>query len=411
MELNLQDIPLPTVIYSGITTNNPGQKYECENSNYNYYLASMHNHPTRTSYFSSLCISDQCTQNDIEVALEFADATVYAFSGTSKYDGLAIAGFVIVGVWATILTFWSIFLSCREQEQNEYIKKSVEEPPINSLMSSEVEDSVSKPNFKLFNFYEGYSRIFEHRKQGNILAPLLYLSVAILNLSYEFSYRQTIASNQLEAMSYLDSFWGVFLCNMDLTLSTITFIIGVNYAYGVRKLTGFRQMGRYFFDEIFKKWLVLFLMSLALYSFMSLTDEPLNQIWIQQNGADCPAHLWESWFGVMSLYLGKVACLPWLWLLQAQFLLAIVASPCIVIFRTSKKLGYALLVGLVLISTFVGFGVLDHENVVYEPTKLLNMSNSYVLNFQNNILVRSGAYFLGILFGLFLCEGLGKSES
>lgn len=39
------------------------------------------------------------------------------------------------------------------------------------------------------------------------------------------------------------------------------------------------------------------------------------------------------------------------------------------------------------------------------------MHKEFTINYQTNALVRMAPYFIGILFGLFVNEGLDKSES
>ena len=50
-----------------------------------------------------------------------------------------------------------------------------------------------KHNFNLFNFYEGYKKLFKVPSKKNIFAPIMFLSVISFATSTEFSYRQTIA--------------------------------------------------------------------------------------------------------------------------------------------------------------------------------------------------------------------------
>lgn len=62
-------------------------------------------------------------------------------------------------------------------------------------------------------------------------------------------------------------------------------------------------------------------------------------------------------------------------------------------------------------SLFVSYAILDSQNILYEPYKLFNMHKEFTINYQTNALVRMAPYFIGILFGLFVNEGLDKSES
>jgi hypothetical protein len=88
-------------------------------------------------------------------------------------------------------------------------------------------------------------------------------------------------------------------------------------AYGVYKLKSFHQIGRYFFDQLLKKWAFMLLMSLTVYAILSYIDDPLSTIWKNNNGKDCPNAMWQIWFAVRNLQLDCKVCLPWFWLLQS----------------------------------------------------------------------------------------------
>ena len=57
---DISKLPLPSVMFSGITANNPGQKYECEhktgNASYNYYLVDWTNHTNNLDAFTGVCV-------------------------------------------------------------------------------------------------------------------------------------------------------------------------------------------------------------------------------------------------------------------------------------------------------------------------------------------------------------------
>jgi hypothetical protein len=81
-------LPLPSIMYSGITSNNPGQKYECEHKSgpvpYNYYLVDWVNSTAaiETSSFTGLCVPQECNKQDIERKLyesNIKSATVYDY--------------------------------------------------------------------------------------------------------------------------------------------------------------------------------------------------------------------------------------------------------------------------------------------------------------------------------------------
>ena len=69
MKLNFSSLPLPTIMYSGITNNNPGQMSECQDSNYSYFLVYYQNSTTILDTFTGLCLPPECTVEDIERAL------------------------------------------------------------------------------------------------------------------------------------------------------------------------------------------------------------------------------------------------------------------------------------------------------------------------------------------------------
>ena len=116
------------------------------------------------------------------------------------------------------------------------------------------------------------------------------------------------------------------------------------------------------------------------------------------------------WFLFRNLQLDCRACLPWISLICSEILFTILAAPFIIIFRVSKKLGYSLMVLVLLTSIFASFAILDSENIFFEPTKLMNASKEYVINYQGNSFVRMGAFFFGLLIGLIAIEGLEKLD-
>lgn len=69
LDFKIAEIPLPSIMYSGKTANNPGQMEECQASNYSYYLVFLKNITSRTESFTGLCMPNQCTASDIELAL------------------------------------------------------------------------------------------------------------------------------------------------------------------------------------------------------------------------------------------------------------------------------------------------------------------------------------------------------
>lgn len=280
---DISKVPIPSVMYSGITSNNPGQKYECEhktgNVSYNYYLVDWTNHTTNTEVFTGLCVPKQCTREDIQRAvtlLSIKNSNVYDYPEDAKVDGLMVGCTVVVGLWVAVLTLWSIYLSIMEPVGNDLIKKDeevpapvAEEESINSLEAAPVR---RKEDFKLFNFYEGYCRIFKRSSHKNYLSPILFLAALSVTVSTEFSYRQTIAANQVKAMKWFNSFGGVLFCNIEIAYSVVVFVLGTKLAFSLFKLNSFHEIGRFFFDQLLVKWAVLLLTSMAAYSLLTLTD-------------------------------------------------------------------------------------------------------------------------------------------
>uniref|UniRef100_A0A1J3JS08 Uncharacterized protein n=1 Tax=Noccaea caerulescens TaxID=107243 RepID=A0A1J3JS08_NOCCA len=136
------------------------------------------------------------------------------------------------------------------------------------------------------------------------------------------------------------------------------FALGAKLAGSVFKLGSFHELGRYFFDELLTKWAVLFLVSLAAYFFIGLADEPLNELWKAGATADCSSIIYQVWFIFRSLQFDGKACLPWLWIMEADIFLTLLAAPFFIIYRTKKSLGYGLFGLLMLVSIVVGFAVL-----------------------------------------------------
>lgn len=118
----MANLPLAVVMYSGITNNNPGQKYECENiaKNYSYYLADVKNTSNNIESFTGLCVPSICSKEDVEIALQSIsiNCKVYDFPKDTPTDLLLVACLVLVGVWVGALIIWSIILSCKEESTN-----------------------------------------------------------------------------------------------------------------------------------------------------------------------------------------------------------------------------------------------------------------------------------------------------
>lgn len=143
---------------------------------------------------------------------------------------------------------------------------------------------------------------------------------------------------------------------------------------------------------------------------MTYADEPLSKYWYINFAQDCPKYIWQDWFLFRDLQLDGKVCLPWLWIPQADLFLTILSAPFIVIYRIKKNIGYTLMGLVCLISMVISFAILSDQSVVFEPIKLFNQSKEFSLNYQTNTFVRGGSFYLGLMFGFFIIEGLEKVE-
>lgn len=144
-------------------------------------------------------------------------------------------------------------------------------------------------------------------------------------------------------------------------------------------------------------------MTLLIYAYIiTFTSEPLNKVWNLNNGEDCPKYMWQIWFLFRNMQLDCKKCLPWMSIFSAELFFILVSAPFLLIFKTSKKLGYGLFALIIANSMLDSYAILDSHKVIYEPAKLMNGQKEFVLNYQTNTFVRMGAYFYGLLFGLFI---------
>jgi hypothetical protein len=102
---------------------------------------------------------------------------------------------------------------------------------------------------------------------------------------------------------------------VEIAFSVVMFVLGIKFAQAVHKLGSFHQIGRFFFDQLIKKWAILFLTSMAAYLILSLTDDPLSSLWKMSYGKDCHSVMWQMWFLVRNLQLDCKVCLQWFWVL------------------------------------------------------------------------------------------------
>ena len=168
------------------------------------------------------------------------------------------------------------------------------------------------------------------------------------------------------------------------------------------KLSTFHEIGRFFFDQLLVKWVVLLLTSMGAYALLTLTDEPLDQVWQKSYGADCSSVMYQMWFLFRTLQLDCKVCLQWFWVLEVDILLSIVAAPFFIIYRTNRTIGSVLMGMVVLTSAIVSVAILDSQGILFEPYKLFNMSKDFTVNYQTNAIVRMCPYFLGLFAGLFI---------
>lgn len=120
MNLDISKVPLPSIMYSGINPNSPGQQYECLNTTgYLFYMVFITNATTEANTYTGLCIPNNCTREDIETVLQPLNAKVYEMKEEADLDGWAITGLVALCGWLLVLIVSSIYASCMEPDENE----------------------------------------------------------------------------------------------------------------------------------------------------------------------------------------------------------------------------------------------------------------------------------------------------
>lgn len=65
----------------------------------------------------------------------------------------------------------------------------------------------------IFNYYEGYCRIFKKQKKRSIIGSFFFLAALSILVTMEFSLKQTISSNPEKAYDFFNSFLGIFVTN------------------------------------------------------------------------------------------------------------------------------------------------------------------------------------------------------
>ena len=120
---DLPEIPIPTLMYSGLATNNPGQKYECEhktapNDPFHYFLIGMKNTSINVNTFTGLCVPASCSKEQIETILinefKFKNIQVYDYPTETSSNGLLVTSWVILGIWIGVLVISSVWASFKE---------------------------------------------------------------------------------------------------------------------------------------------------------------------------------------------------------------------------------------------------------------------------------------------------------
>lgn len=111
-------------MYSGLTTNNPGQFKECQDQNYSYFLIYFDNVTDVFQTYTSACLPDVCNAQNLEQALSVLNVTVYDYPKEAQLDGLAITGIVIISLWASVLIVWSCVVSFKAEEVKQMMKKN-----------------------------------------------------------------------------------------------------------------------------------------------------------------------------------------------------------------------------------------------------------------------------------------------
>lgn len=122
----LKPSSVPTIIYSGITTNNPGQFKECRDENYSYFMLYFDNTSLSEKTYTGACLPNVCNADNLKETLIYfniTNADVYDYPADEGIDGLAITGTVIIGLWISVLVVWSCVVSFKEDQIKTLVKK------------------------------------------------------------------------------------------------------------------------------------------------------------------------------------------------------------------------------------------------------------------------------------------------
>lgn len=177
-----------------------------------------------------------------------------------------------------------------------------------SLIQPIANPSISKSDrnliLRLFGAYDHYCKIFHVSPKKNVLSGLKFMSVFMVVVATEFSFRQNISQNDDKAATILNSGLGYIITNVDFAYSTLLFIAGLSAAYALYKIDSFTEMFKSIVSKFVRLWPVLVLFVLFAYTASeAIVADPLSKVWEQKNTVDCPAIFWRKWFLINPLIL------------------------------------------------------------------------------------------------------------
>lgn len=137
LDFKITALPIPSLMYSGTTTNDPGQLDQCLASNYSYYLVFIKNTTSMLEWYTGLCIPSECLASDIEIALEFLHCRVYEVEHLKKIDTVAQVGGIVVLAWLALLFGCSCYISLSHPVVNQYLANEKSESNDSASLSAE----------------------------------------------------------------------------------------------------------------------------------------------------------------------------------------------------------------------------------------------------------------------------------
>lgn len=147
-----------------------------------------------------------------------------------------------------------------------------------------------------FNVYENYNKIFQIIPNRNILFGPKCIAVLLIIVSFEYSYRQTIATNYKAAATMLNESIGFLITNIELAYATLFWIFGINAAYTLYKIQSLNDIFKSILNKLIRTWPVLVLYILFSYGIARLLiSEPLNQLWDILYNKNCSSIFWRKW--------------------------------------------------------------------------------------------------------------------